>query len=128
MNTLSRKRRSSGFSLIELLVAMGILTIISAIAVPMYTDYIESSQRGVLLNSMATMEVFQEDFRLRNGAYAVDLEDIAAITAAIGWEPNDDNGTTYVVADGDGSTYQVTATNSEGISMCRVYPGRDDCP
>ena len=128
MNTLSRKRRSSGFSLIELLVAMGILTIISAIAVPMYTDYIESSQRGVLLNSMATMEVFQEDFRLRNGAYAVDLANIAAITAAIGWEPNDDNGTTYVVADGDGSTYQLTATNAEGISMCRVYPARDACP
>ena len=49
--------------------------------------YIDTGEEGVLVHNISTIEIFQEDFRLRNGAYAVDLADIAAITAAIGWNP-----------------------------------------
>jgi prepilin-type N-terminal cleavage/methylation domain-containing protein len=116
-----------GFTLIELLVVIGILAVISSIAMPIYTDYVESSRRGALLASMATIEVFQEDFRLRTGSYAVDLVDLAAINAAIGWAPQDANGVAYAIADSDGTIYQLTATDAEGMVVCREYPSRDAC-
>ena len=121
------RRSADGFSLIELLVAIGIVAIISAIAFPIYTDYIQTSEDGVLLQNVMTMELFQEDFRLRNGAYANDLADLAAITDAIGWEPQADDGFLYSIAASDGSIYQVTATNESGYSICVEFPSRDRC-
>ena len=127
MNRTNCIRRSRGFSLIELMVVVAVLAIISAIAVPAYTNYIQTSREGVLLNNIATIEVFQEDFRLRNGAYAVNLADVAAIEAAIDWAPQTNDGTTYSIANGDGTTYSVTATNPEGTSICMVFPAKTRC-
>ena len=100
-------RRTHGFTMIEMLIVITIISIIGLIAMPVYNNYIATSREGVLVTNITTIEIFQEDFRLRNGAYAVDLANIAAITAAIGWDPQAVDGTTYVIADGDGTTYSV---------------------
>ena len=121
------KTRSTGFSMIELMIAVAIVAIISAIAIPLYNDYIDTGEEGVLVNNISTIEIFQEDFRLRNGTYAVDLPNIAAITAAIGWNPQANDGMTYAIADSDGSFYEVTTTNAAGESVCIQFPARDRC-
>ena len=94
--------RMQGFTLIELMIAIAIIAIIGAIAFPIYNQHIDTGQEGVLVKNISTIEIFQEDFRMRNGAYAVDLADLAAITAAIGWQPQANDGTTYSIADSDG--------------------------
>lgn len=119
---------AAGFSLIELLVAIAILGIITVIGLPMYRGYIETSQNGVLVNSLSTIEVFQEDFRMRNGAYAVDLADKAAITAAIQWDPRDGAEYTYSIADSDGTFYRVTGTDGDGNTVCLEFPAKTACP
>ena len=79
-------KRSRGFTLVELMIAVAIIAIISAVAMPLYNNYIQTSRTGVLVNNIATMEVFQEDFRLRTGAFLTTAANVAAITAAIGWQ------------------------------------------
>ncbi len=61
--------RQSGYTLIELMVAVGMVAVLSAIALPVYNNYVTTSRVGALVNNIATIEVFEEDFRLRNGVY-----------------------------------------------------------
>jgi len=119
--------RRKGFTLIELMIAVAIIAIISAVALPLYRNYILTSQQGVLINNIASIEVFQEDFRLRTGAFLTTAANLAAITAAIGWQPQNDDGTTYSIAAGPGNTYQVTATNASGTVVCRRFPDKVPC-
>ena len=119
--------KQSGFSLIELMITVGIIAVLAAFALPAYNSYITTAEQGQLISNMETMAVFQEDFLLRNGSYAVNLANNAAIEAAIGWDPRADDGITYAIAAGDGSTYSVTATNASGMTICRVYPADTPC-
>ncbi len=117
-----------GFSLVELMVALGILAIVAAFALPAYVSYTDTAADGQLVSNISTMRPFQEDFFLRNGNYAVNLADNAAIDAAIGWQPRDNDGITYSIAAGDGTTYSVTAVSPNGVTICRVYPANNPCP
>ncbi len=118
-----------GFTLMELMIAVAVIAILSAIALPLYTNYVTDTQDMVLVSNLRTIEVFQEDFRMRTGNYFVGPGDLAAITAAIDWEPEGDQpGTTYAIADGGGgNTYEVTATAPDGTSVCLEFPGGTLC-
>ena len=121
----------AGFSLVELMIAMAVLAVIAAIAVPLYRGYVESAATGALVNSIATMEVFQEDVMLRTGAYADGTYDTGtsdtSLTDAIGWRPQADTGTVYVVESATASSYRVTATDAQGRRVCRIMPARTPC-
>jgi prepilin-type N-terminal cleavage/methylation domain-containing protein len=121
---------AKGFTLIELMIAVAIIAVLAAVALPAYNGYIASSQRGVLMNNIATMEVFQEDLRLRTGNYAAGNYDLAggdtSLQGAIGWAPQSDDGTVYSVVLAGGG-YEVTATAENGASVCMAYPAKQPC-
>ena len=119
-------RRRSGFTLLELMIAVAILALLASVGLPAYQGYIQTSREAKLLNNIATIEVFQEDFRLRNGAYQTTGANLGAITAAIGWEPQTNDGIQYSLA-AAGAGYSVTATDTEGLSVCVVYPDKTRC-
>ena len=124
----TKQRRQSGFTLIELMVVIAVLAIITAIALPAYNGYVQTSREAVLINNISTIEVFQEDERLRNGAYLTNAADAAAIEAAIGWEnEGDEPGTTYAIAPGAGGSYEVTATSPDGTEVCLRLPDGERC-
>ena len=120
-----------GFSLAELMVALAILGVIAAIAVPFYRGYVESAAIGALINDVATMEIFQEDVLLRTGAYAEGTYDLGdgdtSLAEATGWRPRTDTRATYVVEQATALSYRVTATDGEGRRVCRVMPARTPC-
>jgi len=124
-------RKSTGFTVIELMIVVAIVGIISAIALPLYNDYISTSREGALTTSMATMTVFQEDLRLRTGAYGAGTWDASAGTTTlltnVGWEPRSDNGTVYVAALVGSTGYTVTATDTAGTIVCIAYPAKTAC-
>jgi prepilin-type N-terminal cleavage/methylation domain-containing protein len=123
--------RQKGFTLVELMVAVAIVGIIAAVAIPAYVDYIETAEVAVLVNNVDTMAVFQEDFRLRRGAYAAGTwnpatpawEPATAGDAGFDWVPNGDNGNTTYVITTTATTYTVTATDGDtGRVVARAYP------
>ena len=122
--------RSQGYTMIELMITVTILSILLVIGVPAYQNYIDTAEEAVLVNNVATIEMFQEDFFLRNGNYSVGLANIAAIEASIGWEPQSEDGITYAIADGpsgDATDYNVTAVDPDGLTICVTMPDKARC-
>lgn len=121
-----------GFTLVELLVAVAVVALLAAIAVPVYRDYAATSRDSVLLNQINAMAVFQEDTRLRTGRYGAGEYDgargVNTLRTSIGWAPAADDGRTYAVTADAGTSWTVTATDTSGRSLCRVFPGGEECP
>ena len=116
-----------GVTLLELLVAVMIVGILFSFALPAYQNNIDTAEDGVVRANMDSIEMFQEDFFLRTGAYANGLANIGEIEDEIGWNPRADDGITYVIAASDGTFYNLTATHPDGWSVCRRYPERQAC-
>lgn len=67
--TLSR----SGFTLIEILIAIAIVGILAAVAVPSYTSYLDKAKRPDAINGINRIAQAQERYYAINGRYARNL-------------------------------------------------------
>ena len=71
--------RSSGFSLVELLVVVAIVGIISAVATIAYTGYISSAKASAAKNLMAQIALAQSEEYANSGSYfKTDSSDVCA--------------------------------------------------
>ena len=116
-----------GYTLLELMIVVAVVALIASLALPAYNGYMQTSREGALAANIATMEIFQEDYRLRTGAYLQTAADAAEIAAVIGWRPKSADGTDYGIAPGDGGSYQVTAVSPDGTRVCIRLPERTRC-
>jgi len=122
-----------GFSLIELMVVVGLIGVLSAIALPLYNGYVQTGREGALLNNISTIEVFEEDFRLRNGVYSAGNYDVAggdttlSDATNIAWTPRTNDGTVYAVTLVGTTGYKVNATDTVGTTVCMDFPGKTKC-
>lgn len=106
-----------GFTLIELMIAVAIIAIISAIAIPAYLGYVQEAKLSTLRLNIDGMRVFIEDYRLDNGTYVAAQwkadGSVKTLESEYGWTPDGDKQTIdYTVTVNPAGTYDVVAVDT----------------
>jgi type IV pilus assembly protein PilE len=78
---IQRMKSIRGLTLIELLIVIVIVGILAAIAIPMYTGYMQRARRADAKTALEQVRAAQEMFRAERGRYANDGDDGNALTA-----------------------------------------------
>ena len=73
---LPRPRRYHGFSLLELMIVVAILSIIASIAYPSYMGTVSRTNRSAAKSALLEVANRQEQFFAENKRYAVNLSDL----------------------------------------------------
>lgn len=111
-----------GVTLIELMIAVAILAIISAIAVPAYNGYIRESRLGTARLNADSLRLYLEDFQLDNGTYMVGgrtTQTEQQLFDDLGWSPDGDGDVsddefTYS-ADVTANTFDILVEHTSGL-------------
>ena len=62
-------RTNTGFTLIELMITVGLLAIVLSLAIPSYSQYVVRSNRSEAIEALLTASACQERLLVRNNAY-----------------------------------------------------------
>ena len=102
--------RSQGFSLIELLIAVAIIGILAAIAIPMYSDYVTRSRRA---DGQATLMQVAQELERCYTQFSKYNDNSCSVVDGDGVSETSDQGF-YVISAAGGdlteSTFTLTAT------------------
>ena len=120
-----------GFSLIELMIAISILAIVMAVALPSFMDAIRKGRRAEAVGAIANVQQAQERFRGRSATYSNDLSSApSASSPGLGIPATTANGRyTLALAVGTNAAteYTITATGAgaqyEDVN-CRLMAAR----
>lgn len=82
-----RNRRTSGFTLVEILIVVVILGILAAIVIPQFTNASQEALRGALQSQLQTISSQVELYRVRNAGQLPDLDATSPVGGAVenGW-------------------------------------------
>lgn len=76
MSRPSTYKKPRGFSIVELLLALAILAILTAIAIPSYQGYVETSEIGRVIQEMKQIELAVKNYQLDTGTYPRSLSQV----------------------------------------------------
>lgn len=132
MNTFCRDGRggqAGGFTLIELMIAVVIIAVLSAIAFPSYTQHVKKSHRVDAKNALLDLAAREERYYATNNFYADKLTDLG-YSVANGAPVNGTAANSYYTVSvnllgGDKTTFQLTAVpttlGNQGTDVCGTY-------
>lgn len=110
-------RRRKGFSLIELMIAVTIIGILSAIAIPTYMGVQKRARRSEFKTNLEVLRLLEEKAFAERGAYVAGADTAALMAALPEFRPGDPDRLLYeysvVVA---GPTFTARATGKAGTS------------
>jgi type IV pilus assembly protein PilE len=118
-NNLVKARRSRGFTLIELMIAVAIIALLSMIALPSYMQNVRKSKRVDAQTVLTRTSNNLERFFSANSSYTTDVSLLGVIVDGGTGYSDDRNYVISVAAGGTGigSSYVVTATADAGSSQ-----------
>jgi general secretion pathway protein G len=67
-----------GFTLVELILAVAILSLVASIAIPMYRGYVAESRIHVVIHEIRQIELLVQNFALDEGVYPDSLDTVGA--------------------------------------------------
>lgn len=122
-------KKYQGFTMIELLMVLVILSIITAFAVPSYQEYARKKDRAVAQQEMQKIAAELERFRGKNFTYAG-----FTLLKEDGTIPDPDEGVTRTVTVNGNELYTITVTDNTGNNIntstngfaWRIYAERTD--
>jgi type IV pilus assembly protein PilE len=107
------RSRHSGYTLVELMVTVGIIGTLAAIAVPTYNGYISLAENAAARENAEQLAIFLDNYFYENGTYIAGTYnpggDTTTLPNALGWRPDGDN---------DQFNYNISACGSGGINEC----------
>lgn len=119
---MNSPKSNRGFTLVELMITLGVLAVLSAIAIPAYKGYITTTCENTVRQNIQTLKGFEENYRIETSTYlagtfnAGDDPTTNALAAGLHWNPDDNKVYTYVVTAGStgnlSSSFQVAVTGS----------------
>ena len=117
MQNITKKHTNLGFTLVEIMIAMAILGILAAIAIPAYNGYITTAKMTEAHSNLSSLRLAEEEFFLENNTYFGGLN-ISSIESASGdlWSATGRDGNinfNYVVSSSS-STWSAIATGTTG--------------
>lgn len=110
--------KQTGFSLIELMVAVIIIGILAAIAIPSYQSYIIRSSRAAAQTELQQLASLQEKIYLNSNAYTTKMAAAydGQTSGGLGKTTTEDGKYTLAIVNG-GQTFLMTATPVAGTSQ-----------
>ena len=108
---------AKGYTLVELMITIAVISILAAIAVPTYNGYIREGHLVTMRSSMDGLKTILEDYRLDNGDYGPGAVGLAAINTTYRWNPGADLGAYSFTIGVGGGTYNVSATLNSNSSV-----------
>lgn len=110
MTRLLKGRRSRGFTLIELMIAVAVIAILAAIAYPSYQDQVRKSRRAQAKADLVEMTQILERYHTVQNTYGTNLASVPGLYAQ---SPR--NGTaqySIAISNQAANTFTLTATPS----------------
>ena len=107
------RKQMTGFTILELLIAIAVLGMLAAIAIPSYQGNLQSSRRTDGITALLELQGQQTQWRANNVTYAANL------TADLGWSTSDSPDGYYTISltNVTATTYTATATPKVGSSQ-----------
>ena len=116
--------RPRGFTLIELMIAVAIVAVLAAIAMPSYSEYIRRSRITEAISALSGMRVKMEQFFQDNRTYVGACGLPGTSVAPAPTTPNFNYA--CVLNPGPPSTYTITATGNAGSAVAGFKYSLDD--
>lgn len=119
---MTSQSKISGFTLIELMIAVGIIGILAGIAIPSYNSYVTSSAESIGLNNAMLLWTSEEHYRGETETYLAGTHtagDASSILMTrLHWTPNDKDKYTYTVTAGSDSNIKNTLSITVTCDIC----------
>ena len=124
VGTAARSNRSRGFTLIEMMIAVALVAILAAIAMPNYNNYARRGQLSEAFTALSDMRVKMEQYYQDNKYYGAAANSTNCPTLS-GYSAFPVTGKYFTVTCAGGAapsqTYTITATGGGGLTSGYDY-------
>jgi len=108
------RKSQSGFTLIELMITVVVISLLAMVALPAYNDSVNKGRRTDAKSTLTSLAAKQEQYFMDNKTYTADLANLGATSASI-------DGHYTITATATATTFVLTATPANEDPKCANF-------